>query len=213
MEWFSKLPSNIKTFDQLASIFITHYSYNMEREVTMIDLCNTKQLPGESFKTFLQRWRHTFVKYHRDIPDKEKTDIFINSLSKPMNYWLQLQGPKDFKTTLENAAKVEETLIKNDIIKLSKDGKGFSNNSTQTHNSSDRSTDKKKSWWRNNNKNTTNDGVFEANHVQTKTQPPLNQLSPIVAPQPNNVRPFYKCNTKTPSMSNQQVSYNQAPPP
>lgn len=117
----------------------------------MIDLFNTKQLPGESFKVFLQRWRRMFAKYHRDIPDKEKTNIFINSLSKPMDYWLQLQGPKDFKTTLENAPKVEETLINNDIIKLSKDGKGFSNNSTQTHNSFNRSIDKQKSWWRNNN--------------------------------------------------------------
>lgn len=142
MEWFSKLPSNIRTFNQLASVFITQYSYNIEREVTMIDLCNIKQLPGESFKVFLQRWRHMFSKYHRDIPDKEKKNVFINSLSKPMNYCLQLQGPKDFKTTLENAAKVEETLVKNDMIKLSKDGKGFSNNYTQTHNLSDWSTDK-----------------------------------------------------------------------
>ena len=70
-----------------------------------------------------------FTKYHRDIPDKENTDIFINSLSKQMNYWLQLQGPKDFKTTLENFAKVEETLLNNDIIKLSKYGKLFSNSS------------------------------------------------------------------------------------
>lgn len=31
MEWFSKLPFTIKTFDQLASIFITQYSYNIER--------------------------------------------------------------------------------------------------------------------------------------------------------------------------------------
>lgn len=86
-----------------------------------------------------------------------------------MNYWLQLQGPKDFKTTLENAAKVEETLINNDIIKLSKDGKGFSNNSMQAHHSFDRSVDKQRSWWRNNNKNATNEGVVEANHVKTQT--------------------------------------------
>ena len=64
-------------------------------------------------------------------------DIFINNLSKPINYWLQIQGPKDFKTTLKNAAKVEETLIKDDIVKLSKDGKGFSYKSSQTHNTSD----------------------------------------------------------------------------
>ena len=53
MEWFSKLPSNIKSFDQSASIFIAQYSYKIEKEVTMMDLYNTKQLLGESFKTFL----------------------------------------------------------------------------------------------------------------------------------------------------------------
>lgn len=41
-----------------------------------------------------------------------------------MNYFLQLQGHKYFKTTLENTTNVEEILINNDIIKLSKDGKG-----------------------------------------------------------------------------------------
>ena len=70
-----------------------------------------------------------FTKYHRDIPNKVKIDIFNSSLSKLMNYWLQLQGPKDFKTTLENFDKVEETLLNNDIIELSKYGKGFSKNS------------------------------------------------------------------------------------
>ena len=54
MERFSKIPSNIKTFDQLVSMFIIQYSYDIKREVTMIDFCNTKQLPRESFKFFLQ---------------------------------------------------------------------------------------------------------------------------------------------------------------
>lgn len=99
-----------------------------------------------------------------------------------MNYWLQLQGPKDCKTTLENAAKVEETLISNDVIKLSKDGKGFSNTSIQTHHSSDKFGDKQKSWWKNNTKNTTSEGVVEANHEKTQNQPPLNQVGPIVTP-------------------------------
>lgn len=64
MEWFSKLPSNIKSFNKLSTIVITNYSYNIEREVTMIDLCNMKKLWGESSKVLLQRWRHTFSKYH-----------------------------------------------------------------------------------------------------------------------------------------------------
>ena len=144
MEWFSKLPSNIRSFYQLASIIIAQISYNIEKEVIMIDLCNTKQLPSESFKSFLQWWKHTFAKYHHEILDKEKIDIFVNSLSKPMNFWLQLQGPKDIKTTLENAAKVEETLLNNDILKISKDGKGFSSNYTQQNNPSNCTNEKTK---------------------------------------------------------------------
>ena len=105
MEWFSKLPSNIYSFDQLAFVFITQHSYNIEKDVTMIELCNTKQLLVESFEHFLQIWWCTFSKYHREILEKEKTDIFINSLFKPMNCWIQLQGPKYFKTMLENVAK------------------------------------------------------------------------------------------------------------
>lgn len=57
-------------------------------------------------------------KYHQVIPKKEKMNIFVNSLSKSMNYWLQLQCPKDFKTTLENAVKVKEIFLSNDIIKI-----------------------------------------------------------------------------------------------
>ena len=102
-----------------------------------------------------------------------------------MNYWLQLQGPKDFKTTLENSTKVEETLLSIAIIKLSKDGTCFLNKSTHNHNSSDWVTDKQKLWWRNNNKNIVNDGMVKANHVKNKTQSHLNQSYPIV----NNTNP------------------------
>lgn len=63
IEWFSKLRQGIKTFEELASKFITHYSYNIEHEITMLKLCDTKQKDGESFLGFLQRWRVIFVRY------------------------------------------------------------------------------------------------------------------------------------------------------
>jgi len=70
MEWFSRLPLGIKTFDELVNKFITHFSYNIEHEVSMLDLCNTKQKSGESFATFLQRWRQLASKCSYDIPEK-----------------------------------------------------------------------------------------------------------------------------------------------
>ena len=49
--------------------------------------------------------------------------------------------------------------------------------------------------------------------MKTQTQSPLDQSGTIVAPQQNNAWPFYQHNMKIPSMSDQHVAYNQAPPP
>lgn len=54
MEWFSRLPSGIKSFEELVNRFISQYSYNIRNEITMLDLCNVKQKNGESFMIFLQ---------------------------------------------------------------------------------------------------------------------------------------------------------------
>lgn len=43
MQWFSCLPGGIRTFEELAQKFIAHYAHNIEHDVTMLDLCNTKQ--------------------------------------------------------------------------------------------------------------------------------------------------------------------------
>jgi len=40
IEWFSHLQPGIKTFNELAKKFVTHFSYNIEHEVSMTDLCN-----------------------------------------------------------------------------------------------------------------------------------------------------------------------------
>jgi len=54
IEWFSHLPMGIKSFNELVEKFATHFSYNMEHEISMTDLCNNKQKNGETFISFLQ---------------------------------------------------------------------------------------------------------------------------------------------------------------
>lgn len=49
MDWFSKLPFSIKSFKELVDMFVTHYSYNIRHEVTILDLWNTKQNKGNHF--------------------------------------------------------------------------------------------------------------------------------------------------------------------
>ena len=42
MEWFSHLPPGIKTFDEMANLFIQQYSHNIQHPVNIRDLCNLK---------------------------------------------------------------------------------------------------------------------------------------------------------------------------
>lgn len=112
MEWSSKLLSSIKTFEELVSKFVSQYSYNIQHEITMLDLCNTKQKNREPFMTFLQRWRRLFARYPRLVPNNENMDIFIDNLNDEMSYVLKLQCPPSFEKMVENGIKIEEALVK-----------------------------------------------------------------------------------------------------
>jgi hypothetical protein len=121
MEWFSKLPPSIQSFEELVNKFINQYSYNIQHEVTMKDLCNTKQRNGEAFTAFLQRWRRLFARYPRHIPEKEKMEIFIDNLNGEMSYRLQLQCLPTFKNLIENGMKIEDALVKRGVLKIHND--------------------------------------------------------------------------------------------
>lgn len=53
LEWFSKLPNGIRSFEELIKLFLQQYSYNIHHPIIMIDLCNARQRTGEPFLTFL----------------------------------------------------------------------------------------------------------------------------------------------------------------
>lgn len=63
MEWFSRLPTSIKIFDEIYNMFVQQYSHNIQHPVNIRNLCNLKQKFGESFLMFLQRWKQLYTKY------------------------------------------------------------------------------------------------------------------------------------------------------
>ena len=71
LEWFLNLPKgSLTTFADLSERFVKHFSYNVEHELTMMDLCNAKQKNGETFSAFLQRWRSLASRFPWSIPKK-----------------------------------------------------------------------------------------------------------------------------------------------
>jgi hypothetical protein len=103
MEWLSKITPPINTFKELINKFISQYSYNIQHQIMMLDLCKAKQKFGEPFITFLQRWRRLFARYSHPVLEKEKMDIFINSLDQELSYMLNLHCPPNFEKLIENA--------------------------------------------------------------------------------------------------------------
>jgi hypothetical protein len=96
MEWFSKITPPINAFEEFINKLISQYSYNIQHQITMLDLWKEKQKIGEPFITFLQIWRRLFARYSRLVPEKEKMDIFINSLDQELSYRLNLHCPPKF---------------------------------------------------------------------------------------------------------------------
>ena len=70
LEWYSKLSSNIKSWNELAKKIISHFLFNITNEVTLFDLCATKKKTGEPFMTFLLRWRNLVSQIQIDIPEE-----------------------------------------------------------------------------------------------------------------------------------------------
>lgn len=158
MEWLSKITPPVQSFEELINLFITQYAYNIQHQITMIDLCKVAQKPGEPFTTFLQRWRRMFSRYPWHVPEKEKMVTFINSLNSEMSYRLNLHCPPSFEKLIEDSITIESALVKRGTIKLDRDNPSSSNH----YNNQDKS-----EFWTCN-RNIVNDGVVDTNHVTSK---------------------------------------------
>lgn len=149
-QWFSRLPGGIRTFEELVQKFITHYAHNIERDVTMANLCNTKQKPGELFSSFLLQWRQLSSRRSLHLPEQELVEIFISNLNDEMEFHLDMKGTESFKET--QGLKYERGLIKKGLIKIYNEPK----DGPRPHYSSDKPT-----FW-NKNKNVVNDRIVDA---------------------------------------------------
>jgi hypothetical protein len=54
MEWFSWLPSDLTHSQDIVDLFINHFSFNMDMDVSLQELNGLKQARGEVFAKFLQ---------------------------------------------------------------------------------------------------------------------------------------------------------------
>lgn len=157
MEWFCKLLLGIKFFEELVSKFVSQYSYNIQYEISMLELCNTKLKNGKIFMLFLQRWRQLFTRYPCLVPNNKKMDIFIDNLNDKMSYVLKLKFLPSFDKMFDNGINIEDALVEKGVLKLHKEGTNSSNNNNTV-----------KLKFCNKNINIVNDGIVDVNNVKPK---------------------------------------------
>ena len=92
LRWFMTLDlSRIKSWKDVCNIFISQYSYNNEVNVTRRMLETTTQMHGESFFSFLMRWRAMAAQMINRPTEEEQVDIVIKNLLPTYQDHLQNQ--------------------------------------------------------------------------------------------------------------------------
>ncbi len=149
LEWYSKLPGNIKSWSELVDKLISHFAFNITNEVTLSNLCSTKQKVGESFITFLLHWRNLVSQCSLDIPEEQQVNLCIENLVLDLMYELKIKSPSTISKLMKKGASIEDALIRKGVLKINKE-----NTNTNSSNDKEKNFSKKK--------NVTNDGILDA---------------------------------------------------
>ena len=120
----------------------------------MIYLCAIRQNQGKSFAAYLQCWRSLHSRYSRQLPEREKIDIFVNTLVPELYYDLRKQLFSSFNDMVESSYCIEDIAIKKGDVVINKDIRGNGK-------------DKNKSW--NKNKYFVNNGVVDIPKAKEST--------------------------------------------
>uniref|UniRef100_A0A5B7C4P1 Retrotransposon gag domain-containing protein n=1 Tax=Davidia involucrata TaxID=16924 RepID=A0A5B7C4P1_DAVIN len=86
--WFVKDLERIRTWDNLTSLFLNQYKFNIELAPDRFDLQRLTKNNSESFREYAQRWRETAAQVQPHLDEREMVSTFIHTL--PSFYFSQL---------------------------------------------------------------------------------------------------------------------------
>ncbi|KAH9323714.1 hypothetical protein KI387_018353, partial [Taxus chinensis] len=156
LDWFFHLPKgSVTTFTDLSEKFVKHFSYNLDSEITMLDLCNTRQRPNENFASFLQRWHGIASRFPCSVPERQLVSIFVPNLNAELSFHMQMHCLNSFEEVIEKGTQIEKALISKGLLKAP-----FRD---QPYRDTPQNQDKSKFF--NRNRNIVNDGITDSRHV------------------------------------------------
>ena len=110
-QWFSKVETDkLRSWEDIANIFVKQYSYNAELEVTLRDLEDARQEPKEKFADFVRRFRSVAAKIINWPNEEDQMNLLVRNLQP--NYYRHISGATliDFGHLYKTGVRVEERM-------------------------------------------------------------------------------------------------------
>src|SRR3989440_5592406 len=110
--WYHTLEKNKKaSWVELSKAFLEQFSFNTLTSMSLRELKNTTQDPGESFTDYLKRWRKKLIPIRNKPDESELIKIFINGTLSPFRDKMYFTLLKDFSEVHQMGLKIEDRLL------------------------------------------------------------------------------------------------------
>jgi len=120
-EWYTGLSKDdIRTFDDLAAAFKSHYGFNTRLKPNREFLRSLSQKKDESFREYAQRWRGAAARITPALDEEEMTQTFLKTLKKDYVERMIIAAPSNFSEMVTMGTRLEEA-VREGIIVFEKD--------------------------------------------------------------------------------------------
>lgn len=118
MDWYNNLlEHSIKSYSQLANLFLQYFKINIKDKTSIIDLTRLQQFLDECISDFISRWRVILTSMPYTLPKEELVKLFSQSYLRPIASMLIIQKHKIFEDAISQAVVIERFKIQDKKIK------------------------------------------------------------------------------------------------
>ena len=114
--WYTQLePGSILTWDDMQRAFLAQF-VSSKKKVTLMDLAQTTQRPGESASEFITRWRSLNLQCMEKISEFSAVQICYNNLIPEIATFVGIAEPRTFDELVSKASNVEKQMSRKNVI-------------------------------------------------------------------------------------------------
>ncbi|CAL2227449.1 unnamed protein product [Prunus armeniaca] len=110
--WYTQLPpGSILTWDDMQKAFLAQF-VSSKKKVSIMDLAQTTQKPGENANDFIMRWRSLNLQCPEKITEQSAVQMCYNNLIPDIATFVATAEPQSFDALVSKASNVERQIAR-----------------------------------------------------------------------------------------------------